>query len=134
MVLIRFMVIFFSYGFVSLQKDWISSMLTFSYRSFILFALKRYFLIWVKALHSLRKCLTVRSIWDIIHWGCCSCLRIKKSVSLVWPICDWDIMTPLCLIHFRAHKVSTSKSWTRLIAFHIALISLGKVWIQLFSL
>ena len=27
-----------------------------------------------------------------------------------------------------------SKSWTRLIAFHIALIPLGKVWIQLFSL
>ena len=26
------------------------------------------------------------------------------------------------------------KSWTRLITFHIALISLGKVWIQLFSL
>ena len=26
------------------------------------------------------------------------------------------------------------KSWTRLIAFHIALILLGKVWIQLFSL
>ena len=26
------------------------------------------------------------------------------------------------------------KSWTRLIAFHIALIPLGKVWIQLFSL
>ena len=26
------------------------------------------------------------------------------------------------------------KSWTRLIAFHIALIHLGKVWIQLFSL
>ena len=26
------------------------------------------------------------------------------------------------------------KSWTRLIAFHVALISLGKVWIQLFSL
>ena len=25
------------------------------------------------------------------------------------------------------------KSWTRLIAFHIALIHLGKVWIQLFS-
>ena len=28
----------------------------------------------------------------------------------------------------------TFKSWTRLIAFHIALIPLGKVWIQLFSL
>ena len=27
-----------------------------------------------------------------------------------------------------------SNSWTRLIAFHIALIPLGKVWIQLFSL
>ena len=26
------------------------------------------------------------------------------------------------------------KSWTRIIAFHIALIPLGKVWIQLFSL
>ena len=26
------------------------------------------------------------------------------------------------------------KSWTRMIAFHIALIPLGKVWIQLFSL
>ena len=26
------------------------------------------------------------------------------------------------------------KSWTRLIAFHIALIPLGKVWIQLFSI
>ena len=26
------------------------------------------------------------------------------------------------------------KSWTKLIAFHIALIPLGKVWIQLFSL
>ena len=26
------------------------------------------------------------------------------------------------------------KSWTRLIAFHIALLPLGKVWIQLFSL
>ena len=31
----------------------------------------------------------------------------------------------------RRHEL---KSWTRLIAFHIALIPLGKVWIQLFSL
>ena len=31
----------------------------------------------------------------------------------------------------RRHKF---KSWMRLIAFHIALIPLGKVWIQLFSL
>ena len=32
------------------------------------------------------------------------------------------------------HDDVSSKSWTRLIAFHIALIPLGKVWIQLFSL
>ena len=36
------------------------------------------------------------------------------------------------------HRIWTRRcefnSWTRLIAFHIALIPLGKVWIQLFSL
>ena len=36
------------------------------------------------------------------------------------------------------HRIWTQRyefnSWTRLIAFHIALIPLGKVWIQLFSL
>ena len=32
------------------------------------------------------------------------------------------------------HGDTSSKSWTRLIVFHIALIPLGKVWIQLFSL
>ena len=36
-----------------------------------------------------------------------------------------------CRIWTRRHEF---KSWTRLIAFHIALIPLGKVWIQLFSL
>ena len=30
--------------------------------------------------------------------------------------------------------METNKTWTRLIAFHIALIPLEKVWIQLFSL
>ena len=30
------------------------------------------------------------------------------------------------------HGDTSSKSWTRLIAYHIALIPLGKVWIQLF--
>ena len=32
------------------------------------------------------------------------------------------------------HDDTSFKSWTTLIAFHIALIPLGKVWIQLFSL
>ena len=46
-------------------------------------------------------------------WRCpwCNCYRPRK----------WT----------RRHEF---KSWTRLIAFHIALIPLGKVWIQLFSL
>ena len=43
----------------------------------------------------------------------------------------------LCCNGYRRRKWTRRhefKSWTRLIAFHIALISLGKVWIQLFSL
>ena len=49
----------------------------------------------------------------ITVWRCpwCNCYRRRK----------WT----------RRHEF---KSWTRLIAFHIALIPLGKVWIQLFSL
>ena len=42
-----------------------------------------------------------------------------------------------CLNGYRRRKLTRRlefKSWTRLIAFHIELISLGKVWIQLFSL
>ena len=48
-----------------------------------------------------------------VIWRCpwCNCYRRRK----------WT----------RQHEF---KSWTRLIAFHIALIPLGKVWIQLFSL
>ena len=50
---------------------------------------------------------------SIMPWRCpwCNCYRRRK----------WT----------RRHEF---KSWTRLIAFHIALIPLGKVWIQLFSL
>ena len=35
---------------------------------------------------------------------------------------------------YRRRKWTRFKSWARMIAFHIALIPLGKVWIQLFSL
>ena len=48
----------------------------------------------------------------------------------------WKWRCPWCS-RYRRRKWTRrheSKSWTWLIAFHIALIPLGKVWIQLFSL
>ena len=49
---------------------------------------------------------------------------------------DWIYADPWCN-GYRRRKWTRRhefKSWTRLIAFHIALIPLGSVWIQLFSL
>ena len=57
---------------------------------------------------------------------------VKCGVSLHsnWWRCPW--------CDGYRHRIWTRRyefnSWTRLIAFHIALIPLGKVWIQLFSL
>ena len=76
--------LYFWYNFLSLQKDRIQCMLIFSNRSLILFTLKRHFLIWVKVLHSIRKHLTVQSVWHIIHWGCCFCLSIMKCKYLLY--------------------------------------------------
>ena len=48
----------------------------------------------------------------------------------------WSVKCPWCT-GYRRRKWTRRpefKSWTRLIAFHIALIPLGKVWIQLFFL
>ena len=48
----------------------------------------------------------------------------------------WDDLGGACGNGYRRRKWTRRhefKSWTRLIAFHIALIPLGKVWIQLFS-
>ena len=36
----------------------------------------------------------------------------------------------MAIVVGNGHGNTKSKSWTRLIAFHIALIPLGKVWIQ----
>ena len=65
--------------------------------------------------------------------------KTKVNFPAMW--CDWSL---LCLLwrcpwcNGYHHKIWTWRyefnSWTRLIAFHIALILLGKVWIQLFSL
>ena len=60
-----------------------------------------------------------------------------------WGETDWNIkvnsslwMCPWCNGYRRRKwtRRNDFKSWTRFIAFHIALIPLGKVWIQLFSL
>ena len=52
----------FQYNFISLKKDKIPSMSTFSYSSFILFTLKKSYLIRAKCSHSIRKCLIVSSV------------------------------------------------------------------------
>ena len=50
--------------------------------------------------------------------------------------CDWQVGARgvMVIIVGNGHGDTSSKTWTRLVAFHIALIPLGKVWIQLFSL
>ena len=40
-----------------------------------------------------RTCLMVQGIWHVEHSGCCSCLRIKECVRLMWPICNLVIAT-----------------------------------------
>ena len=66
------------------------------------------------------------------HFGLIPVLRILEKLSnvkFVWR-CRW-------CNGYRRRKWTRRhefKSWTKLIAFHIALIPLGKVWIQLFSL
>ena len=57
------------------------------------------------------------------------CEKKDKYLDLAWR-CPW-------CSRYRRRKWTRRhefKSWTWLIAFHIALIPLGKVWIQLFSL
>ena len=59
-----------------------------------------------------------------IYFSCvsvCSVFECSVSITITLRRRKWT----------RRHEF---KSWTRLIAFHIALIPLGKVWIQLFSL
>ena len=75
-------------------------------------------------------------------WSVSGELRILKS-SVICPFHDLGKNIQSCQIvphithGYRRWKWTRRhefKSWTRLIAFHIALIPLGKVWIQLFSL
>ena len=54
----------------------------------------------------------------------------------IWTIKKKQWRCPWCsrYRHRKWTRQHEFKSWTRMIAFHIALIPLGKVWIQLFSL
>ena len=47
----------------------------------------------VKALHSIRMCLTVQVVWHLKHCGCVSCFSMKAWVSFVSPMCIRDITT-----------------------------------------
>ena len=60
----------------------------------------------------------------------CSYQSIYLHTNIIFRRCPW------CNSYRRRKwtRWHEFKSWTRLIAFHIALIPLGKVWIQLFSL
>ena len=89
----QFKLSYFLYNSVSLKKDRMSSILTFSNRSVKLFTLKNGFLITTKVLHSIRMCLTVQVVWLVKHCGSGSCFKMKKWVSLVWPIRNRDITT-----------------------------------------
>ena len=82
-----------------------------------------------------------KSAWKSTPKCTWMCWRVWGSPGAIrWPVA-WEVPVvfgrcPWCN-GYRRRKWTRwleFKSWTRLIAFHIALIPLGKVWIQLFSL
>ena len=85
-------------------------LMVYSMRLELLFPIKMT-LVWSNWFLSLLLFSGVCLLWSALPSLWCNCYRHRK----------WT----------RRHEF---KSWTRLIAFHIALIPLGKVWIQLFSL
>ena len=97
--LTRFSCHIFWYNSVSLKKDRMSSILTFSNRSVKLFTLKNRFLITAKVLHSIRMCLTMQVVWQVKHCACASCFKMKEWLSLVWPTRNRDI-SPCSLLDF----------------------------------
>ena len=68
-----------------------------------------------------------QNIWNMILQIVNNARIVSLKTTIIFPWCN----------DYRRRKWTRRyefKSWTRLIAFHIALIPLGKVWIQLFSL
>ena len=82
----------FWYNPVSLKKDRTSSILTFSNISIKLFSLNNWSLMRAKALHSIKMCLTFQGVSHVKHCGC-SFFSMKEWVSLVWPMCNQDILS-----------------------------------------
>ena len=85
-------------------------------------------------LHSTCVCMKICiSISQWYHWVKMSPNNILPANTGIW-LFAWRC--PWCNGYRRRNWTwrHEFKSWTRLIAFHIALIPLGKVWIQLFSL
>ena len=84
-----------------------------------------------RACNSIHESQLVIEILD--QWGVAVTLNHKEMTGSIFAFYPW---CPWCS-RYRRRKWTRRcefKSWTRLIAFHIALIPLGKVWIQLFSL
>ena len=92
-------------------KDRTLSILTFSNRSVKLFTLKNCFPKTVKALLSIRMCLTVQVVCQVKHCGCGSCFRMKEWVNLVWPIRNRDITTCFLLDFLNADLHSPKVGW-----------------------
>ena len=91
--------------------------------------------------------------WQTLHpYSTFVSMAIGKHSTLILPLSQWPLVNtlPSFYLCFHGHwqtlypwcncyrrrkwtRRHEFKSWTKLIAFHIALIPLGKVWIQLFS-
>ena len=90
-------------------------------------------------------CNCVEAAWQYCSFKqCCSNLRILVLDGIVMANVIHMLIDKIKLTwrglwcngyhHRKWTRRNEFKSWTRLIAFHIALIPLGKVWVQLFSL
>ena len=90
---------------------------------------------------------TASADWDVmINVTCIDDYNCHVTTSFITVVFIWFchlhllmVITVICpwsngYRHRKWTRRHEFKSWTRLIAFHIALIPLGKVWIQLFSL
>ena len=73
--------------------------------------------------------------FQLMLWSLGSCFDGEYRLSCPF-LLDMHWRCPCCNCYHRRKwtRWHEFKSWTRLITFHIALIPLGKVWIQLFSL
>ena len=92
-----------------------------------------------KKVWKLIECTTYNTIiWDIFVFSIVFDRLLKRSfeMQLYFPVYKTHWRCPWCNGSRRRKwtRRHEFESWTRLIAFHIALIPLGKVWIQLISL